>query len=646
MFTKTTKVEADDLSLEGILEPGDVLLLASPFSRIAAPLLGIHLLQASCQAAGIKTGVLYSNLLYSYIIGADLHKVISCDDDERYLLGERIFTAAAFNMPSLSISRTMHKFSDPEWAPDHVWKVKKNQENTQVPEPVVHFREWLGTLDLEYLESLTSDWVNALTRQIVDIGFRIVGCSTTFGGIVQAIALLNSIKKIDPDVITIMGGALCEETMGEGILSLNAGIDYIFSGEGEITFPALVKQILEGCLPGKKIIYGQDIIDLDSIPVPDYQDYVKQREKFYVSRLLSSSKTALTLPFETSRGCNFAKCTFCSFNGKRNVFRSKSPDIIIQSLKALSEQHQTDSIYMCDNMMPPLYFDTLLPRLPTEVPSAEILYHIRTDLTLGQVLSLKRAGIKRIQPGIESLSPSLLKRINKPFTVRENIALLRYTRSVGIYPVWFLLFGIPGDQTCEYEEMLHLFPLIRHLQPPNGMWPLRLCRFSKYQIQPNKFGITNLRPAEVYKDILPPYSDVDKLAYYFAADFPSQSRGNPAAISALWKECQAWSKAWAAYETIPLDILLPTFHVTRKTLDRYVLEDTRGLPGRPRQMEINREQASLLLVARPLETASEVNIRWAVDAGLGVAMEPWFIPLATAEPTLLQEFECDYEQAV
>ena len=637
MFIKKTKGEVGHIPLDGIMEPSDVMLVVSPLTEINVPLYPLHLLQASCRDAGINTSIFYSNIIYSNLIGQGLHKVISVD--YHLLLGEQIFAVAAFNLPSASITRRTHKFSDPAWMPDHVWQVK----DPKVPEPAATFRKWLDTVDLEYLESLTTDWVRAFARQIVNIGFRIVGCSTTLGGLVPAVALLNCIKKADPGVITIIGGALCEAEMAEGILSLNTNIDYIFSGEGEITFPALVKQILRGHLPEKKIIYGEEVIDLDTTPLPDYHDYLKQKEKLNLH--WSPGKNKHVLPFETSRGCWHGKCTFCGLNGKKNLYREKSPDKVIQTIKALVERHGMNILIMNDTMMPAQHFDTLIPRLSFEIPAIKIIYEVGADLTLDQVLSLKNTCFM-LKTGIESLSPSLLKRIHKPYTVRKNIALLRYARSAGIKVIWSLLFGTPGDQTNEYEEMLHLIPLLRHLQPPNEMYPLVLFRFSKYQRSPEMFGITNLRPAGIFKETFPSHADVDKATYYFTADFPSQSRENPAIITALWEAIQEWRSAWDAYNAIPLDIMLPNLQVIRKTTDRYILEDTRGLPGGKKRIEIGREEASLLLVARPLEAAPEIKVRWAVEAGLGVIMESWFIPLASAEPSLLKEFERDYKKSV
>jgi ribosomal peptide maturation radical SAM protein 1 len=635
MFNKKIQNKMEDIALEEILVPSDVLLIVSPLMEIIIPPLGIHLLQACCRDVGIDTSVFYSNLLYAKIISTDIHRAIS--SDKKFLLGELIFAAAAFNIPTISISQIMHEFPNPTWMPDHAWQIERESEFTHIPEHVVSIRKWLENVDLKYLESSTKDWLHALAREIVKIGFPIVGCSSTLGGLVPSIALLNCVKKADPKVITIIGGAFCEAEMAGGILSLDTDIDYIFSGEGEITFPALVKQILKGRLPKDKIIYGKEVKNLDSIPPPDYRDYMRQKKK--IDPYWISDKTRYPIPFETSRGCWYGKCSFCGMNRNKNSFRSKSPDRIVKDIKTLVERHGMNIIYMTDSMMPLKYFDTLLPRLSSEIPQVKIFYEMSANLTMDQVLSLKKAGITRIQTGIESLSPSLLKRMHKPYTVRGNILLLRYARSVDIDLNWNFLYGLPGDQITEYEEMLHLLPLVHHLQPPIRFSPLDLYRFSKYQKSPEKFGISNLRPIEVLKHILPPYAEIDKITYYLAADFPSQSRENPEIVTILWEEIQRWCSAWTAFRSTFQEILLPTLHVTCKSNGRYVVEDSRGLPGRPKRMEIDRDQASLLLVARPIETVPDVDIRWAVDAGLGVVMESWFVPLATAEPKLLQEFE-------
>lgn len=622
-----------DIFFAAIPGGGDVLLFPSPIFWGKSPLLSLHLLQGACRRAGITTHVFYPNLLYLIITGVDLHLRIA---RENYLfVGERLFSAAAFGRSA--VVAYIEKFLNSCWLPDHIWKINPHMAK-QVLDVLAPFRKWIGSADWEQMENLTSRWVKAISQRIANLEYRVMGCSTSPGGLVPAIALLDGIKKLNADVITVLGGALCEGVMAEGVFSLKTGIDYVFSGEGEITFPDFVKQVLSGRLPEQKIIYGEPVADLDTIPIPDYREYFDQLEKLPPS--FCPSPDIIEVPYETSRGCWYGKCPFCGYYGKKNLYREKSLDKVIEALKVLITRHGNYTIFMTDNMMPYRYIDTLLPRILKEISPIGFRYEMKANLTLKQVLSIKNAGAFSIDAGIESLSPSLLRRMWKGVEVRENIALLRYARSVTLELCWFLLFGIPGEEIEEYEEMLHLLPLIHHLPPPYHILPMMIFRFSPYQRFPKKFGISNLRPADVYKDILPSHADLGKMAYYFTGDFGTQAQKNPGTIVALAKEFQAWKRAWAAYKNVPLKMMLPTLHITRKDEDDYILQDTRGLPGRPERMVLDREQASILLVARPQNSA--VDFQWAVDAKLGVLMDSWYIPLATAEPELLLEFEREY----
>ena len=108
--------------------------------------------------------------------------------------------------------------------------------------------------------------------------------------------------------------------------------------------------------------------------------------------------------------------------------------------------------------MPRSYFKTLLPRLATELPGIQVFYEEKSNLTLDQVEALRKAGVCDIQPGIEALSSALLTRMDKGVTARQNIALMRYARAVGLTLTWNLLYAFPGDHVEDYEETLRSCP--------------------------------------------------------------------------------------------------------------------------------------------------------------------------------------------
>ena len=250
-----------------------VLLLVPPLKSTKSPMLNLHLLQAVCRQVGVSSYVLYTNLVYSVITGPVIHNKLS---DPFHMFGENLFAAAAFDRPN--VSGYMEKILNYNWLSDFMGKTDPDMAKQFYKEIEPHF-DWLYKIDWEDLESRTFRWIQSIAQRIASMGYPVVGCSTTLGGLIPAVALLNSIKKENPNIITVLGGALCEGEMAEGILSLKVGIDYVFSGEGEITFPDFTRKVLAGNLPEGKIIYGESVMDLNTIPFPDYRDYLEQLEK-------------------------------------------------------------------------------------------------------------------------------------------------------------------------------------------------------------------------------------------------------------------------------------------------------------------------------------------------------------------------------
>ena len=623
-------------TLSNQLAPGDVLIVVPPTAPTEIPSFAAHLLQACCRRAGITVKVFYANLHFSGLIGPGLSKIIAALEG-LMSTGERLFCASAFGLPPMG--RNVHRLIDPDWFPDHRWQRKNETAGREMSGTLAPFRKWMLSVDWQHVEKQAAQWVESAAEQIVRMGYQVVGCTNTLAGLSPGTALLNHVKQANPGIITALGGSLCEGEMAEGILSLKTRIDYIFSGESDLTFPAFARDLLAGKRPKEKIIRGKPVMHLDEIPLPDYREYFQQVEHFSLKPPPGGS---FPIIYETSRGCQWGKCAFCALSGERKPFRVKSPGIVINDLKQLANRHPDNPVQMTDTYMPKQYFDTLFTRMVKDPPSARIQYEVNPDLTLDQVITLKQAGVTEIKPCIESLSTSLLKRIRQKGTIRQNIALLRYACSVGVDVWWNLLFGIPGDQVCEYEEMLELIPLIRHLPPPVRLASTEITRFSLYQAAPETFGISNLRPAEFYHDVLPSDCQLEKIAYFFSGDFEAQSYEHPEIFARLRSEFQAWIRAWEPHESNPSKVQNPTFHLEckHKTPGRFVLHDTRGLPGRPARMVVDREQAGVLLVARPWNDSP--LLQWAVDSRSAVLRESWLVPLATARPELLQEFEFDY----
>ena len=73
----------------------------------------------------------------------------------------------------------------------------------------------------------------------------------------------------------------------------------------------------------------------------------------------------------------------------------------------------------------------------------ELFYEVKANLKKAQVRLLRDAGVRVIQPGIESFSSNVLARMRKGVKGLQNIQLLKWCKEFGITPHWNLLWGFP-----------------------------------------------------------------------------------------------------------------------------------------------------------------------------------------------------------
>ncbi len=132
----------------------------------------------------------------------------------------------------------------------------------------------------------------------------------------------------------------------------------------------------------------------------------------------------------------------------------------------------------------------------------EIFYEVKADLNEEEIAVLAKSGVTQIQPGIEALATSTLKLMKKGTTVFQNLKLLKLCSLYGVQPHWNLLLGFPGESEETYRKYVEMLPLLTHLHPPSGAYPVRFDRFSPYYYQAESYGL-DLRPLDFYALIYP-----------------------------------------------------------------------------------------------------------------------------------------------
>ena len=220
--------------------------------------------------------------------------------------------------------------------------------------------------------------VSIISEFIIKNDYKIVGVTSTFEQTSAGLSILKNIKTLEPDIITIIGGANCDGEMAEGISEvnetlLNNSVDYIFSGECETIFPQFLTTLANGKLPENKILEGVPCKNLDDIPLPDYTEFFEQKKKYF--KIHENESILTQIPYESSRGCWWGEkyqCKFCGLNGSNINFREKSPAKVLADFKKLIEKYENITISMVDNIMPNSYFKKLLPLIKKELPQISL----------------------------------------------------------------------------------------------------------------------------------------------------------------------------------------------------------------------------------------------------------------------------------
>jgi len=246
------------------------------------------------------------------------------------------------------------------------------------------------------------------------------------------------------------------------------------------------------------------------------------------------------------------------------------------------------------------------------------------DLEHGNVRSASGVGLEA------ALQNRVGPKVRLALFIRHR-RLLRYARSAQLVCAWNLLFGFPGDQPEEYRGVLALLPLLHHLNPPVILNRMGIDRFSPYWENPAAYGLSNIRPFPAYAETFPVSADVERLAYHFLADFDSGSISDVELIGLLHEEVDSWRKAW-----ITGNGAQPQLWVNRLGGDLFLLRDTRGLPGTQESRVIPLDHAAAALAGRHVSAEAR---KWALDHKVAVVLEGEYLPLATATPELLFEFE-------
>lgn len=252
---------------------------------------------------------------------------------------------------------------------------------------------------------------------------------------------------------------------------LNTGfIDFVFVGEGEISFLKFINSI-----SSDRIVMGERIENLDSLPFPD-------RDLYNIRKIIDSPfvfpfpENGLTLM--ASRGCPY-NCSFCQpivekIFGKK--IRYRSVENVIEEIKYLINKHQVKYIHFDDDTFTTRkswvleFCDRLLGN------GIKILWSAQSrSNTFDEEIakSMSKAGCFCLFFGFESGSQRVLDILKKGITYQQSLEAAKLCKKYKILIFANYMLGNPTETLSDLKETLIMIKKIKpEIHSPSYFTPI------------------------------------------------------------------------------------------------------------------------------------------------------------------------------
>jgi radical SAM superfamily enzyme YgiQ (UPF0313 family) len=340
----------------------------------------------------------------------------------------------------------------------------------------------------------------------------IVGFSCYCWNILKVLDTARILKIISPEIKIVLGGPEVGP-IGTKYLRENSFIDAVIKGEGEITFTELLTTYLGSGrideIPGISYRAGDQIAenpdrppieDLSEIPSPYLEGILIPRDKVtYI---------------ETYRGCMF-RCHYC-FEGKNVPKLRFFPEDRVQkeielvlSNPDIKTFHFVDTVFNFkkERLERIVHVISRANRYGAGLRTVEIIAEFIDEDTVDL---FKKAGVKSVETGPQTVNEDTLKKVNRYYKADEFRRGVRLLEENGIEVTSDLIIGLPGDNFFRFVKSAKT---IMDMQPTNVVFSiLHVLPGTILYEKSNEFGLKfDDKAPHLVLDVPDfPYEDLDK----------------------------------------------------------------------------------------------------------------------------------------
>jgi radical SAM superfamily enzyme YgiQ (UPF0313 family) len=338
----------------------------------------------------------------------------------------------------------------------------------------------------ELIEFVTSTEPGKALDAIFARNPKIVGIGVYIWNVAAATRLVADLKRARPDITVVIGGPEVSYEVDEQEIVRLA--DYVVTGEGDLAFPALCRDILGGRPPeGKVIAAALPPLDRVRLPYDEYDDEDIAHRVIYV---------------EASRGCPYT-CEFCLSSLEIPVRQFPLAEFLaaMQSLldRGARQFKFVDRTFNLNLRVSRAILDFFLDRYRPGLFLHFEMIPDRLPDSLRGVIERFAPAVLQFEVGVQTFNPGvaeLISRRQNNALVEENLRFLRECTGVHVHAD--LIVGLPGESeesfVAGFDRLVALgpheiqvgmlkrlrgTPIVRH----DAAWQMVYSASAPYEVQ-------------------------------------------------------------------------------------------------------------------------------------------------------------------
>ncbi len=281
----------------------------------------------------------------------------------------------------------------------------------------------------------------------------IVGFSAVTSSFMNAYALAEEIKRLQPQVKIVFGGVHVS-ALKEKILAQFTAIDLVVCGEGEKAMAEIAAnhplEAIQGLVwrQNGQIIRNAprtDLCQLDSLPFPAYH-LLEGFPKKYRGALFNYPRPPQATII-SSRGCVY-QCSYCDRSVYGQSFRFNSAEYLYAQMRHLKDNFGVRHIFFYDDLF--TFNRQRIVKLCGLLKEKPLGITFNCSVRLGHIDDellklLKSAGCWMVSLGIESGCQEILDRHKSQAGLAEMQATVKKTKTAGLKVKGLFMMGLPGE---------------------------------------------------------------------------------------------------------------------------------------------------------------------------------------------------------